>query len=140
MDKTEVKNMMLSNRVFMAAMNTRFGLLQTIQTLSQAAVRSPEPIKGALSAELGSIICLMQWMIMLYGNSNVSTTISTDALNKIGGFVRWDVAEIIPDLQAIYGEGVVIIVHTIATWADQTLNGQLWEKTTEALGIAVKTA
>ena len=140
MDKTEVKNMMLSNRVFMAAMNTRFGLLQTIQTLSQAAVRSPEPIKGALSAELGSIICLMQWMIMLYGNSNVSTTISTDALNKIGGFVRCDVSEIIRDLQAIYGEGVVIIVHTIATWADQTLNGQLWEKTTEALGIAVKTA
>ena len=133
MDKTEVKNMMLSNRVFMAAMNTRFGLLQTIQTLSQAAVRSPEPIKGALSAELGSIICLMQWMIMLYGNSNVSTTISTDALNKIGGFVRCDVSEIIEDLKTIYGEGVIVTAHTISTWADQTLNGELWERTSEAV-------
>ena len=133
MDKTEVKNMMLSNRVFMAAMNTRFGLLQTIQTLSQAAVRSPEPIKGALSAELGSIICLMQWMIMLYGNSNVSTTISTDALNKIGGFVRCDVSEIIEDLKTIYGEGVIVTAHPISTWADQTLNGELWERTSEAV-------
>lgn len=140
MDKTEVKNMMLSNRVFMAAMSTRFGLLQTVQSLAQAAVRSPEPIKGALSAELGSIICLMQWMIMLYGDGRVKVQVSTAALNKVSEMVRCDLSVILSDLKEVYGDGVIVTAHTINTWADQTLNGELWERTSEALGLAVKTA
>ncbi len=140
MDKNEIRNLMLENKVFMASMNTRFGLLQTVQSFSQAAVRTPEPVKGKLTADLGEIICLMQWAVMLYGNDHISLTASTDALNEIGRIVRCDVSEIVRDLQAVYGEGVVIIAHTIATWADRTLNGQLWERTSEALGITVKTA
>lgn len=136
----DIVNKMHANTVFMASMSTRFGLLQTVQSLAQAAVRSPEPIKSALATELGGIICLMQWMVMLHGNGRVSLPVSTDALNRIGGMVHCDISEIIKDLELIYGDGVNVTAHTISTWADQTLNGQLWEKTTEALGIAVKTA
>ena len=136
----DIVNKMHENTVFMASMSTRFGLLQTVQSLAQAAVRSPEPIKSALATELGGIICLMQWMIMLYGNGNVSLTIPAKALNKAGEIVRVDVSELTKDLKTVYGDGVVVTVHTIATWADQTLNGELCERTSEALGLAVRTA
>ena len=129
----DIVNKMHENTVFMASMSTRFGLLQTVQSLAQAAVRSPEPIKSALATELGGIICLMQWMIMLYGNGNVSLTIPAKALNKAGEIVRVDVSELTKDLKTVSG-------HTIATWADQTLNGELWERTSEALGHAIRTA
>ena len=79
-------------------------------------------------------------MIMQYGSGHASVPVGTDALNKVGEFVRCDISEIIRDLEAVYGDGVIITAHTLATWADQTLNGQLWERACEDLGIAVKTA
>ena len=75
MEKVEIVKTMQSNEVFMGSMSTRFGLLQTVESFAQAAVRTPEPVKAKLCADLGDIICLMQWMIMLYGNGNVSLTI-----------------------------------------------------------------
>ena len=140
MEKKDIINLMLRNTVFMGSMDTRFGLLQTVQSLAQAVARSPEPVKGALAAELGDIICLAQMMIMQYGGGHASVPVGTDALNKVGEFVRCDISEIIRDLEAVYGDGVIITAHTLATWADQTLNGQLWERASEDLGIAVKTA
>ena len=136
----DIVKKMHTNTVFMASMSTRFGLLQTVQSLAQAAVRSPEPIKGALATELGGIICLMQWMIMLYGDGRVKVQVSTAALNKVSEMVRCDLSEILSDLKEVYGDGVIVTAHTISTWADQTLNGELWERTSEALGLAVKTA
>ena len=140
MEKVEIVKTMQSNEVFMGSMSTRFGLLQTVESFAQAAVRTPEPVKAKLCADLGDIICLMQWMIMLYGNGNVSLTIPAKALNKAGEIVRVDVSELTKDLKTVYGDGVVVTVHTIATWADQTLNGELWERTSEALGHAIRTA
>ena len=140
MENVNLVKKMQSNRVFMDSMSTRFGLLQTVQSFAQAAVRTPEPVKGRLSAELGDIICLMQWMIMLYGTAHTGVSVSTDALNKAGELVHVNISDLVRDLENVYGEGVVVTSHTIATWADQVLNGQLWERASEALGIAVKTA
>ena len=70
----------------------------------------------------------------------MSLTIPAKALNKAGEIVRVDVSELTKDLKTVYGDGVVVTVHTIATWADQTLNGELWERTSEALGHAIRTA
>jgi len=140
MENVNIVKMMQSNRVFMDSMSTRFGLLQTVQSFAQASVRTPEPVKSKLSADLGELLCLMQWMVMLYGNAHTGVSVSTDALNKAGNLVHVDVSELVRDLESVYGEGVVVTSHTIATWADQVLNGQLWERASEALGIAVKTA
>ena len=131
---------MQSNRVFMDSMSTRFGLLQTVQSFAQASVRTPEPVKSKLSADLGELLCLMQWMVMLYGNAHAAVSVSTDALNKAGNLVHVDVSELVRDLESVYGEGVVVTSHTIATWADQVQNNNLWERASEALGAAVKTA
>ena len=124
----------------MDSMSTRFGLLQTVQSFAQASVRTPEPVKSKLSADLGELLCLMQWMVMLYGNAHTGVSVSTDALNKAGNLVHVDVSELVRDLESVYGEGVVVTSHTIATWADQVLNNNLWERASEALGAAVKTA
>lgn len=140
MENVNIVKIMQSNRVFMDSMSTRFGLLQTVQSFAQASVRTPEPVKSKLSADLGELLCLMQWMVMLYGNAHTGVSVSTDALNKAGNLVHVDVSELVRDLESVYGEGVVVTSHTIATWADQVLNGQLWERASEALGIAVKTA
>jgi len=140
MENVNIVKIMQSNRVFMDSMSTRFGLLQTVQSFAQASVRTPEPVKSKLSADLGELLCLMQWMVMLYGNAHAAVSVSTDALNKAGNLVHVDVSELVRDLESVYGEGVVVTSHTIATWADQVLNGQLWERASEALGIAVKTA
>lgn len=140
MENVNLVKKMQSNRVFMDSMSTRFGLLQTVQSFAQASVRTPEPVKSKLSADLGELLCLMQWMVMLYGNAHAAVSVSTDALNKAGNLVHVDVSELVRDLESVYGEGVVVTSHTIATWADQVLNGQLWERASEALGIAVKTA
>ena len=140
MENVNIVKIMQSNRVFMDSMSTRFGLLQTVQSFAQASVRTPEPVKSKLSADLGELLCLTQWMVMLYGNAHTGVSVSTDALNKAGNLVHVDVSELVRDLESVYGEGVVVTSHTIATWADQVLNGQLWERTSEALGIAVKTA
>ena len=140
MENVNIVKMMQSNRVFMDSMSTRFGLLQTVQSFAQASVRTPEPVKSKLSADLGELLCLMQWMVMLYGNAHTGVSVSTDALNKAGNLVHVDVSELVRDLESVYGEGVVVTSHTIATWADQVLNNNLWERASEALGTAVKTA
>ena len=140
MENVNIVKMMQSNRVFMDSMSTRFGLLQTVQSFAQASVRTPEPVKSKLSADLGELLCLMQWMVMLYGNAHTGVSVSTDALNKAGNLVHVDVSELVRDLESVYGEGVVVTSHTIATWADQVLNNNLWERASEALGAAVKTA
>lgn len=140
MENVNLVKKMQSNRVFMDSMSTRFGLLQTVQSFAQASVRTPEPVKSKLSADLGELLCLMQWMVMLYGNAHAAVSVSTDALNKAGNLVHVDVSELVRDLESVYGEGVVVTSHTIATWADQVLNNNLWERASEALGAAVKTA
>ena len=140
MENVNLVKKMQSNRVFMDSMSTRFGLLQTVQSFAQASVRTPEPVKSKLSADLGELLCLMQWMVMLYGNAHTGVSVSTDALNKAGNLVHVDVSELVRDLESVYGEGVVVTSHTIATWADQVLNNNLWERASEALGAAVKTA
>ena len=132
MENVNLVKKMQSNRVFMDSMSTRFGLLQTVQSFAQASVRTPEPVKSKLSADLGELLCLMQWMVMLYGNAHAAVSVSTDALNKAGNLVHVDVSELVRDLESVYGEGVVVTSHTIATWADQVLNGQLWERASEA--------
>ena len=140
MENVNIVKIMQSNRVFMDSMSTRFGLLQTVQSFAQASVRTPEPVKSKLSADLGELLCMMQWMVMLYGNAHTGVSVSTDALNKAGNLVHVDVSELVRDLESVYGEGVVVTSHTIATWADQVLNNNLWERASEALGAAVKTA
>ena len=140
MENVNIVKMMQSNRVFMDSMSTRLGLLQTVQSFAQASVRTPEPVKSKLSADLGELLCLMQWMVMLYGNAHAALSVSTDALNKAGNLAHVDVSELVRDLESVYGEGVVVTSHTIATWADQVLNNNLWERASEALGAAVKTA
>ena len=140
MENVNLVKKMQSNRVFMDSMSTRFGLLQTVQSFAQASVRTPEPVKSKLSADLGELLCLMQWMVMLYGNAHAAVSVSTDALNKAGNLVHVDVSELVRDLESVYGEGVVVTSHTIATWADQVQNNNLWERASEALGAAVKTA
>ena len=140
MENVNLVKKMQSNRVFMDSMSTRFGLLQTVQSFAQASVRTTEPVKSKLSADLGELLCLMQWMVMLYGNAHAAVSVSTDALNKAGNLVHVDVSELVKDLESVYGEGVVVTSHTIATWADQVLNNNLWERASEALGAAVKTA
>lgn len=141
MDKSEVAYKMACNRVFVQALDKRFGILQTVQSLAQSAIRSPEPIKSALSEELGNILCLIQQSLMFFGEKNrMVQSVSMVSLGKVAEMTHCDLREVIKDLETIYGDGARIMIYTLENWADQVLNAHLWEKTTEALQLPVKTA
>ena len=141
MDRKETDDLMSCNSVFMRSLSTHVGLFQTVQSLAQAAVRSPEPVKSAVTKELGEVVCLMQRMVMIYGDGTYpSQCVPMHSLSKVAAKTCCDVDEVTKDLKILFGDGARVVIDTLETWADQVLNAHLWEKTAEALKLTVKTA